>query len=78
MFRNFVPVKVDLQAQLTDTMYFTLLYDLLPTVDNIGLRDLWLPSLHTDSAKITITMLHYAGKVALHKYDFGKQVALTA
>jgi N4-gp56 family major capsid protein len=69
LFRNFVPVKVDLKAQLTDTMYFTLLYDLLPTVDNIGLRDLWLPSLHTDSAKITITMLHYAGKVALHKFD---------
>ena len=50
-------------------MYFTLMYDLEPTIDSIGLRDLWLPSLKTDSAKITITMQHQAGKIALHKYD---------
>jgi len=50
-------------------MYFTLLYDLEPTVDSVGLRDLWLPALHTDSAKIAITLSHYAGKVALHKFD---------
>jgi N4-gp56 family major capsid protein len=69
IFRNFVPQKVNLAAQSTDTMYFTLLYDLETTEDSIGLRDLWLPALHTDSAKITITMQHQAGKVALHKYD---------
>lgn len=69
LFRNFIPNKVDLRAAETDTINFTLMYDLDPTVDAIGLRDLWLPALHTDSAKLSITMTHYAGKVALHKFD---------
>lgn len=77
LFQNFVPQKVDLSAQNTDTMYFTLMYDLEPTTNSIGLRDIWLPSAHTDSAKVTISLAHYGGKCALHRYDLNR-VALAA
>jgi len=69
VYRNYVPMKVNLAAQQTGVMHFTLLYDLEPNTDSIGLRDLWLPAAHTDSAQVTITMEHHGDKVALHKYD---------
>lgn len=69
IYRQFVPMQVDLAAQRTKQMVFSLVYDLEPNTDTIGLRDLWLPASHTDSASLTINMEHHGDKVALHKYD---------
>ena len=62
-------MQVNLREQLTNQMTFTLMYDLEPTIDALGVRDLWMVAGHTDSAQVTIDMEHIGGKVALHKYD---------
>lgn len=69
VYRPFVPQTVDLAAERTGTMYFTLLYDLEPDITALDNRDLWLTSMHWDTARIAITMEHHGGKVAYHKYD---------
>lgn len=69
VYAPFVPMQVDLAAQRTANMVFTLLYDLEPNTDALNNRDLWLESMKWDSAQLTITMEHHGGKVAYHKYD---------
>ena len=73
-------MQVNLLERLTNQMTFTLMYDLEPTIDALGVRDLWMVAGHTDSAQVTIDMEHIGGKVALHKYDWGRDapVALAA
>ena len=69
VWRPFVPMKVDLAAQQTGTMIFTLLYDLEPNIDPISDRALWLTSMKWDTARVSINMEHHGGKVAYHKFD---------
>jgi hypothetical protein len=68
-YGQMVPVKVDFTAQRTGQIIWTGLYDLEPSIDSIGLRDIWLKSQYTDGWRQSITMHHYGDKMALHKYD---------
>jgi hypothetical protein len=68
-FGQMVPIKVDFTAQRTGTIIWTGIYDLEPSIDSIGLRDIWLASNHTDGWQMRINMAHYGDKLALHKYD---------
>jgi hypothetical protein len=68
-YGQMVPVKVDFTAQRTGTIIWTGIYDLEPSIDSIGLRDIWLESAYTDGWRMNITMQHYGNKMALHKYD---------
>ena len=69
VWQQFVPFKVNLGAEPAEQMTFTTLYDLEPNTDPVGLRDLWLETMQTDSETKSIVMEHHAGKVTLHKYD---------
>ncbi len=59
----------DLNSVKTNRMVFNLVFDLEPNIDPIGLRDLWLNAMETDSAQIEITTEHHGGKIQMHKYD---------
>jgi hypothetical protein len=68
-YGQMVPVKVDFTAQRTGTIIWTGIFDLEPSIDAIGLRDIWLSSQYTDGWRMSIGMQHYGGKMALHKFD---------
>ena len=68
VYSAFVPTKVDLQAQRTQTMHFNMMFDLEPNITAIGNTEMWLSSQYTDSAMLTLTTEHHAGKVSLHRF----------
>jgi hypothetical protein len=67
VFAQFTPVKIDINH--TTQLYWDMMFDLEPNTNAIGLRDLWLDAMRSDSQRVGITTEHHAGKVQLHKHD---------
>lgn len=69
VFAQFTQFQQSLAARNAKTMTITSLYDPHPDFDQVGLRDLYLPSIHSDSRSVDITFNHYSGKIAYTAYD---------
>lgn len=69
LWRNFVPVQVDLSAERTQQMTFTILDALEPNTDPIGNYDLWVSAMQADTRQLSISTLRYGGKLQVREYD---------
>lgn len=65
-YQQFIPFKVDLLQSHAQHMTFTSLYELEPNINPLGLRQMWVDGLRTDSESKQITMEHHGSKVTLH------------
>jgi len=64
-----VPVKVDFSAMSTKTMIFSGMWELEPNWNALQERQIWLDTMHPASWQQRITVDHYGGKIAIHRWD---------
>ena len=71
-YQQFIPFSVDMLQSHAERMTFTTLYELEPNINPIGLRQMWVDGLRSDSERKSISMEHHGGKVVLHKFGAGR------
>lgn len=72
VWRQYAPVMMNMNhasGALAESMTFQGMYDIEPTPEPVGRRQIWFPNNYTDTYKQSITFESYADKVALHEYD---------
>ncbi len=52
IYAQYVPMKVSIQE--TTTMHFDLMFELEPNINPIGMRDLWIQAMRSDSASLEL------------------------
>jgi hypothetical protein len=65
-YQQFIPFSVDMLQSHAERMTFTTLYELEPNINPIGLRQMWVDGLRSDSERKSISMEHHGSKVVLH------------
>ncbi|RUM40347.1 MAG: hypothetical protein DSY80_10395, partial [Desulfocapsa sp.] len=72
VWRSFNKTKVVMRnanGSLAERMTWQGIFDIEPTPEPVGLRQIWLPNNYTDTWSKEIVFEAYADKVALHEYD---------
>lgn len=69
IYRQFVPMQVDLNAQRTKKMIFNLVYDLEPNTTPLDARAKWVDGMRSASSQLEITTEHHGGKIQMEDYD---------
>ena len=72
VWRQYSPVQVQMRTStgaVSESMTWRGIFDMEPTPDPVGLRQIWFPNNYTDTWEKQITFLPYADKVALHEFD---------
>lgn len=74
---NYVQVAMrHANGALAERMTWKGVFDMEPTTDPVGTRQIWFPNNYTDTWEKEITFKTYADKVALHEYDDAVQAYL--
>lgn len=66
-YQQFIPFSVDMLQSHAERMTFSTLFELEPNINPIGLRQMWVDGLRSDSERKSISMEHHGSKVVLHK-----------
>jgi hypothetical protein len=72
IWRQYSPTQVAMRTPtgaISETMTWKGIFDMEPTPEPVGLRQIWYPNNYTDTWSKQINLLPYADKVALHEYD---------